>query len=422
MENAIAAQMRHLARESRNASRVLARLRPELKNQALIAMADGFLARTEELVAANGLDLEAARAKGLSDAMVDRLVLNPKRIAAMAEGVRQVASLPDPVGSISDMTTRPNGIQVGRMRVPIGVIGIIYESRPNVTADAASLCLKSGNACILRGGSEAIHSNGAIARVMVEAASQAGIPKAAIQVVPTTDRQAVVALLHLDTLIDLIIPRGGKSLIETVVRESRIQVIKHYDGICHVYVDRSADQGQALKILVNSKAQRTGVCNAAESLLVHRDIAPEFLPKAAEALAGAGVEMRASPEALPLLTTGRVVPATEEDFRTEFLALTMAVGVVGSTGEAIAWINDHGSQHTDTIVTQEHSSAMRFLREVDSACCHVNCSTRFSDGGEYGLGCEIGISTDKLHARGPMGLVELTSQKWIVFGDGQVRG
>jgi glutamate-5-semialdehyde dehydrogenase len=422
MENAIAAQMRHLARESRNASRVLARLRPELKNQALIAMADGFLARTEELVAANGLDLEAARAKGLSDAMVDRLVLNPKRIAAMAEGVRQVASLPDPVGSISDMTTRPNGIQVGRMRVPIGVIGIIYESRPNVTADAASLCLKSGNACILRGGSEAIHSNGAIARVMVEAASQAGIPKAAIQVVPTTDRQAVVALLHLDTLIDLIIPRGGKSLIETVVRESRIQVIKHYDGICHVYVDRSADQGQALKILVNSKAQRTGVCNAAESLLVHRDIAPEFLPKAAEALAGAGVEMRASPEALPLLTTGRVVPATEEDFRTEFLALTMAVGVVGSTGEAIAWINDHGSQHTDTIVTQEHSSAMRFLREVDSACCHVNCSTRFSDGGEYGLGCEIGISTDKLHARGPMGLVELTSQKWIVFGDGQARG
>jgi glutamate-5-semialdehyde dehydrogenase len=354
--------------------------------------------------------------------MVDRLVLNPKRIAAMAQGVRDVASLPDPVGAINDMITRPNGMQVGRMRVPIGVIGIIYESRPNVTADAASLCLKSGNACILRGGSEAIHSNGAIAKVMAEAAAAAGIPEAAIQLVPTTDRQAVVELLHLDGLVDLIIPRGGKSLIETVVRESRIQVIKHYDGICHVYVDASADQDEAVRIILNSKVQRTGVCNAAESLIVHRDIAAEFLPKVGQALAAANVEMRASEEAIGLLNSPKAVPATEEDFRTEFLALTIAVGVVGSLDEAIAWINDHGSHHTDAILTRDHGAAMRFLREVDSACVHVNCSTRFSDGGEYGLGCEIGISTDKLHARGPMGLVELTSNKWVVLGDGQVRG
>jgi glutamate-5-semialdehyde dehydrogenase len=422
MTTDLATQMRNLALAARAASRDLARLRPDAKNQALLAMADGFIQRTDEIVEANARDTDAARLRGLSEAMVDRLVLNPKRIAAMAQGVREVATLPDPVGAINDMTTRPNGMQVGRMRVPIGVIGIIYESRPNVTADAASLCLKSGNACILRGGSEAIHSNGAIAKVMAEAAAAAGIPEAAIQLVPTTDRQAVVELLHLDGLVDLIIPRGGKSLIETVVRESRIQVIKHYDGICHVYVDASADQDEAVRIILNSKAQRTGVCNAAESLIVHRDIAAEFLPKVGQALAAANVEMRASEEAIGLLNSPKAVPATEEDFRTEFLALTIAVGVVGSLDDAIAWINDHGSQHTDAILTRDHGAAMRFLREVDSACVHVNCSTRFSDGGEYGLGCEIGISTDKLHARGPMGLVELTSNKWVVLGDGQVRG
>jgi glutamate-5-semialdehyde dehydrogenase len=414
--------MRALAEKAREASRKLAGVQPGVKNAALLAMADQLTGRATEMIEANALDLTAAQQRGLSPAMIDRLRLDEKRIQAMAHGIKEVAALPDPVGAVYDMATRPNGLKIGRMRVPIGVVAIIYESRPNVTADAGSLCLKSGNACILRGGSEAVHSNRIIAKILDEAAQSAGLPPACIQLVPTQDRQAIVDLLHLDDLIDLVIPRGGKSLIETVVRESRIQVIKHYDGICHVYVDEAADPQKALNILVNSKAQRTGVCNAAESLIVHRSIAASFLPQAGDVLRKVGVEMRASQEAAPFLGQDLVISANDEDFRTEFLDLKIAVGVVGSLDEAIDWINNHGSHHTDTIVTENHTSAMRFIHEVDSACCHINCSTRFSDGGEYGLGCEIGISTDKLHARGPMGLTELTSSKWVVFGDGQVRG
>jgi glutamate-5-semialdehyde dehydrogenase len=414
--------MRALAEKAREASRKLAGVQPGVKNAALLAMADQLTGRATEMIEANALDLTAAQQRGLSPAMIDRLRLDEKRIQAMAHGIKEVAALPDPVGAVYDMATRPNGLKIGRMRVPIGVVAIIYESRPNVTADAGSLCLKSGNACILRGGSEAVHCNRIIAKILDEAAQSAGLPPACIQLVPTQDRQAIVDLLHLDDLIDLVIPRGGKSLIETVVRESRIQVIKHYDGICHVYVDEAADPQKALNILVNSKAQRTGVCNAAESLIVHRSIAASFLPQAGDVLRKVGVEMRASQEAAPFLGQDLVISANDEDFRTEFLDLKIAVGVVGSLDEAIDWINNHGSHHTDTIVTENHTSAMRFIHEVDSACCHINCSTRFSDGGEYGLGCEIGISTDKLHARGPMGLTELTSSKWVVFGDGQVRG
>lgn len=411
--------MNDMGRRARAAAARLAVLRPEVKNRALMAMADRFEAAAADITAANAHDLDAGREKGLSAAMLDRLRLDNKRIVAMADALRQVARLDDPVGEIYDMRTRPNGIRVGRMRAPFGVIGIIYESRPNVTADAGALCVKSGNAVILRGGSEAIHSNSILARLMDEVGTEAGLPENAVQLVPTTDRSAVHAMLQMNGLIDLIIPRGGRSLIEMVVRESTIPVIKHYDGNCHVYVDASADLDMAERIVMNAKCQRPGVCNAAESLLVHEAVAADFLPRIGQRLAGAGVEIRGDDAVCALVPTAK--QATEDDHRTEFLDLIISAAVVPSLDAAIAWINEHGSHHTDAIVTRDHDNAMRFLSGVDSACVHVNASTRFSDGGEYGMGCEIGISTDKLHARGPMGLVELTTSKFVVLGEGQVR-
>ncbi|MGI8905539.1 MAG: glutamate-5-semialdehyde dehydrogenase [Candidatus Sumerlaeaceae bacterium] len=421
LEHAGGSSVRDLAGRARAAASKLSTLRPDVKNNALRAMADAFVANREAIKAENEKDVSAGRAKGLSSAMLDRLILTDKRIDAMADGLRQVAQLDDPIGEIYDMKTRPNGLRVGRMRVPIGVIGFIYESRPNVTADAGALCVKSGNAIVLRGGSEAIHSNRILARLMDEAGAAGGLPPDAIKLVQTTDRTAVNEMLKLNGLIDLIIPRGGKSLIEMVMRESTIPVIKHYDGICHVYVDESADLDIAERVVVNSKCQRPGVCNAAESLIVHRAVADEFLPRVGKALAANGVEMRADARALPLLPKEKSRSATDEDFTTEFLDLIMAVGVVDSTDDAVDWINTHGSRHTESIVTRNQTSEWKFISGVDSACVHVNTSTRFSDGGEYGMGCEIGISTEKLHARGPMGLKELTTSKFVVFGEGQIR-
>jgi glutamate-5-semialdehyde dehydrogenase len=413
--------VRELAQRARAAASRLVRLRPDVKNNALNAMADAFLANAEQIKAENEKDTSAGKAKGLSSAMLDRLTLNDKRIQAMADGLRQVAQLDDPVGEIYEMKTRPNGLRVARMRVPIGVIGFIYESRPNVTADAGALCVKSGNAIILRGGSEAIHSNRILARLMDEAGAKAGLPADSIQLVQTTDRTAVNEMLKLNGLIDLIIPRGGKSLIEMVMRESTIPVIKHYDGVCHVYVDESGDLDMAERVVINSKCQRPGVCNAAESLLVHRTIADKFLPRVGKALAERGVEMRADARALPLLPKEKAKAGTDDDFRTEYLDLILSVGVVDSVDDAIDWINTHGSQHTESIITRDQTNEWKFITGIDSACVHVNTSTRFSDGGEYGMGCEIGISTEKLHARGPMGLKELTTSKFVVFGEGQIR-
>jgi glutamate-5-semialdehyde dehydrogenase len=397
----------------------LASLEPHIKDAALLAMADALQERQAELIEANARDLEAAQAASLSRAMIDRLTLNEKRIKDMIESLRKVATLDDPVGEIWDVRVRPNGLTVGRMRVPIGVIAIIYESRPNVTSDAASLCVKSGNAVILRGGKEAIHSNRKIAEIMEAAGRQAGLPENAIQLVPTTDRAAVQAMLKLSEWIDLVIPRGGKSLIEMVVCESTIPVIKHYDGNCHIYVDERASLDMALNLILNAKTQRPGVCNAMETLLLHESIVDRFLPRVVEALRAKGVEIRASARCRAVVSD--LAPATEEDWRTEYLDLILAVNSVASLDEAIEFINTYGSHHTDAIVTEDYSRAMAFLRRVDSSCVLVNASTRFSDGGEFGMGCEIGISTDKLHARGPMGLRELTSSKFIVFGSGQVR-
>lgn len=414
-------EMLELGRRARVASARLTTLRPDTKNQALRAMADIFEAQRDSIKAENEKDLEAGRAKNLSKAMLDRLTLSDKVIDSMATALRQVAALDDPVGEIYDMKTRPNGLRIGRMRVPFGVIGIIYESRPNVTADAGALCVKSGNAVILRGGSEAIHSNRILARLMDQAGAAAGLPPDSIQLVQTTDRAAVGEMLRMNDFIDLIIPRGGKDLIKRVLENSTIPVIKHLDGICHVYVDEYADLDLAEQIVVNSKTQRTGVCNAAESLLVHKAVAEAFLPRVGGALAARGVEMRADERALVHLPRENARLATEEDFRTEYLDLILAVGVIDTIEDAITWINTHGSHHTDAIVTTNQSREWQFINAVDSACVHVNTSTRFSDGGEYGLGCEIGISTDKLHARGPMGLKELTTSKWIAFGEGQIR-
>jgi len=404
---------------ARAAARRLATLSPETKNRALLAIADALLAEAAAIKEANSKDLEAGKAKGLSSAMLDRLMLDDKRIAAMAKALQQVALLEDPVGEIYDMHVRPNGLRVGRMRMPIGVIGIIYESRPNVTIDAGALCIKSGNAVILRGGSEAFATNSILAEIMDRAAQSAGLPEASVQLVPTTDRAAVEAMLRLDRYIDLIIPRGGKSLIELVVKTSTIPVIKHYDGNCHVFVDESADLDMAETIIINAKCQRPGVCNAMESLLVHEAIAEHFLPRIAKALQERGVEIRGDAKTCQLVPSAK--PATEEDFRAEYLDLILSAAVVPNLDAAIEWINTYGSHHTDAIVTRDHRHAMRFLAEVDSACVFVNCSTRFSDGGEFGMGCEIGISTDKLHARGPMGLRELTTSKFVVLGDGQIR-
>lgn len=405
-----------MGRQARAAAYKLAQLTSDEKNDILRAMAAAIRRRTPELLAANALDIAAGEAKGLSSAMLDRLKLDEKRIEAMAAGIDQVATLPDPVGEIMDAWDRPNGIRISQTRVPIGTIGIIYESRPNVTADAAVLCFKTGNATILRGGSEAIHSNVAIASALAEA----GAPEHAIQLIPFTDRESVAVLAGMDKYLDLIIPRGGKGLIETVVSLARMPVIKHYDGICHLFADKDADLEMATTLAVNSKTQKPGVCNALEVLLVHRDIAAAFLPQAAAALRAKNVEIRGCENVLEILPDAK--PATAEDWDTEFLELIIAVKIVGSLEEAVAHINEHGSHHTDVIVTRDEATAEQFLNSVDSACVFHNCSTRFADGGEFGFGAEIGISTDKLHARGPMGLRELTSYQYRVRGNGQVKG
>ena len=415
----VAEMIEKMGRQAREASLRVSMLPPDVKNRALEAMADAFENKSAMLQTENEKDLSRAQENGLTPAMVDRLRLTDKRIAGMAKALREIAALPDPVGEMEDVRVRPNGLRIGQMRAPIGVVGIIYESRPNVTADAGALCLKSGNAVILRGGSEAFHSNTAIARLMDIEGAKAGLPENAIQLVPTTDRAAVGAMLTLKDSIDIIIPRGGKSLIERISRESEIPVIKHLDGNCTVYIDEFADLEMAQMITVNAKTQRTGVCNAAETLLVHEAVAEAFLPKVGEVLQEKGVELRGCERVKDLLPD--VKDATEEDWYEEYLDLILAVKIVDSFDEAVDFINKYGSHHTETIVTRDHSRAMRFLRAVDSACLHINASTRFSDGGEYGLGAEIGISTDKLHARGPMGLRELTQGKWIVFGEGHIR-
>jgi glutamate-5-semialdehyde dehydrogenase len=422
----IQAYMQTLGRHARAASRLLASASSAAKNAALCAMAATIRERRAALLAANARDLEEARAAGLEAALIDRLTLTDKGVEAMAAGLEQVAALPDPVGEMTDVKRRPSGIQVGKMRVPLGVIGIIYEARPNVTADAAALCLKSGNAAILRGGKEALHSNQAIAECVRAGLAAAGLPETAVQVVDTTDRAAVGALITMPEYVDVIVPRGGKGLIERVSREARVPVIKHLDGNCHVYIDDAADPDKVVPLVENAKTQRYGTCNTAESLLVARAVAPRFLPEIGRMLAGKGVELRACEQSLAILREAGVAadklqPATEQDWFEEFLAPIIAVKVVAGIDEAIDHINRYSSGHTEAIVTENYTRAMRFLREVDSASVMVNASTRFADGFEYGLGAEIGISTDKIHARGPVGLEGLTSQKWIVFGNGETR-
>ncbi|HRP97362.1 MAG TPA: glutamate-5-semialdehyde dehydrogenase [Rhodocyclaceae bacterium] len=418
--------MHTLGRQARAASRILAAASTEAKNNALRAMAAAIRARRAELLSANGRDIDAARAAELEPALVDRLTLTDKGIDAMAEGLEQIAALADPVGEITDVKSRPSGIQVGKMRVPLGVIGIIYESRPNVTADAAALCLKSGNAAILRGGKEALHSNQAIAACVRDGLAAAGLPETAVQVVKTSDRAAVGLLITMPEFVDVIVPRGGKGLIERISREARVPVIKHLDGNCHVYVDGDADPAKVVPIVENAKTQRYGTCNTAETLLVAAAVAERFLPEIGRTLARKEVEMRACPQSLAILQqagidAGLVKPAQEQDWHEEYLAPIIAIKVVAGIDEAIAHINAYSSAHTEAIVTENYTRAMRFLREVDSASVMVNASTRFADGFEYGLGAEIGISTDKIHARGPVGLEGLTSQKWIVFGNGEIR-
>ena len=420
MTESVSAYMTRLGQAARAASRVAARASTAQKNHALLAAAAALDARRAELSAANEQDLSAARANGLEPAMLDRLALTPKRIDDMIEGLRQVATLPDPIGEIRDMRYVPSGIQLGKMRVPLGVIGIIYESRPNVTIDAASLCLKSGNATILRGGSEAIHSNQAIAACIQAGLAEADLPAELVQVVETTDRAAVGALITMPEYVDVIVPRGGKSLIERISRDARVPVIKHLDGICHVYIDRAADLDKAIRIADNAKTQRYAPCNTMETLLVHAAIAERVLPPLAAIYRDKQVELRGCERTRALLGTD-VLLATEEDWRTEYNAPILSIRVVDGLDAAIEHINAYGSQHTDAIVTENFSDARRFLTEVDSASVMVNASTRFADGFEYGLGAEIGISTDKLHARGPVGLEGLTSEKYVVFGDGHVR-
>ncbi len=411
--------MQQVGRQARSASRRLATATTAQKNQALLSIAAAIRRESAALVAANEEDLAAARAAGIEAAMLDRLTLSAKGVESMAEGVEQIAKLPDPVGEMSDFKYRPSGIQIGKMRVPLGVIGIIYEARPNVTADAAALCLKSGNAAILRGGSEAIRSNRAIAALVQEGLQSAGLPAECVQVVDTTDRAAVGELITMREFVDVIVPRGGKGLIARLLAEARVPMIQHLDGNCHVYIDDDADPAKALRIVENAKTQRYGTCNTTESLLVARSVAAAQLPVIAAMLSSKGVEIRGCAETCALLPAAR--PATEEDYFTEYLAPIISVKVVTGIDEAIAHINHYSSKHTEAIVTDNHPKAMRFLREVDSSSVMVNASTRFADGFEYGLGAEIGISTDKIHARGPVGLDGLTSQKWVVLGDGHVR-
>ncbi len=408
-----------IARKAKEDSQVLANLPTSTKNAALEGMAEALIKSRAKLKKANAIDLASARKAGLSSAMIDRLNLSDSTLRGMAESLKAVALLPDPVGEVTRMWSRPNGLRVGKMRIPLGVIGMIYESRPNVTSDAAGLCLKAGNAVILRGGSEAIHSNLAIAGVLRAVGQRHGIPAGAIQVIPTTSRQAVEEMLQLEEYIDVIIPRGGEDLIRFVVSRSKIPVIKHYKGVCHVFVDASADLKMAQTICYNAKVQRPGVCNAMETLLVHREIAPRFLPPMAEKFKAAGVELRGCPETRRLLKFAKA--AKEADWFAEYLDLILAVRVVGGLDEAIAHIVRYGSSHTDSIVTQDYASAQRFLKEVPSSTVLVNASTRFSDGFELGLGAEIGISTTKLHAFGPMGVEDLTISKFIVYGSGQIR-
>ena len=415
----IKAYMQQLGEAARAASRLTAKADTGAKNLALVTIAQAIRREKATLLKANQADVEAARQNGLDDAMLDRLALTEKSVASMAEGLEQIAALPDPIGEISDLKYRPTGIQVGRMRVPLGVIGIIYEARPNVTVDAAGLCLKSGNAAILRGGSESIQCNRALAALVHEGLQAAGLPAAAVQVVETTDRAAVGELITMKDYVDVIVPRGGKGLIERISAEARIPVIKHLDGNCHVYVDDEADLAKALRIVENAKTQRLGTCNTAESLLVARSIAAKALPELAAMLLAKGVEIRGCEETRRLVSQAKA--ASEEDFYTEYLAALISVKVVADTDEAITHINKYSSQHTEAIVTENYTKARRFLREVDSSSVMVNASTRFADGFEYGLGAEIGISTDKLHARGPVGLEGLTSLKYIVFGNGEVR-
>ncbi len=415
--------MARLGQAARAASRALARATTARKNQALENLATRIDQARAELLAANAQDLDRARAAGHDAAFVDRLAITERSIDTMVEGLRQIAALPDPVGEISDVRQRPSGIQVGRMRVPIGVIGIIYESRPNVTIDAAALCLKAGNAAILRGGSEAIHSNQALAALMAQALAEAGLPAEAVQLVVTTDRAAVGCLITDRQSVDVIIPRGGKSLIERISAEATVPVIKHLDGICHVYVDEFADLDMAVRIADNAKTQRYAPCNTMETLLVHRAIAPQLLPRLGAIYYQKHVELRADPESARLLEAAEIpsVPATEADWSTEYLAPILSIRIVDSLDEAMEHIERYSSRHTESIVTDHHPNAMRFLREVDSSSVMINASTRFADGFEYGLGAEIGISTDKLHARGPVGLEGLTTQKFVVFGHGEIR-
>ncbi|CAN4268649.1 ProA Gamma-glutamyl phosphate reductase [Methylophilaceae bacterium] len=411
--------MQEIGLAARAASRLMASADSNKKNSALQHIASALLREKTALLAANQLDLTDARANGLDEAMLDRLSITEKSIQGMAEGLTQIAKLDDPIGEMSDFKYRPSGIQIGKMRVPLGVIGIIYEARPNVTIDAAGLCIKSGNAAILRGGSEALHCNQALAKLVQEGLAAAGLPSSAVQVIETSDRAAVGELITMKDYVDVIVPRGGKGLIERISNEARIPLIKHLDGNCHVYIDDDADFDKALRILENSKTQRLGTCNTAESLLIARAVAASMLPKLADMLSQHGIEIRGCKETCSLVKQSKA--ASEEDYYTEYLAAIISCKVVSGLDEAIAHINQHSSQHTEAIVTENYSKARRFLREVDSSSVMVNASTRFADGFEYGLGAEIGISTDKLHARGPVGLEGLTSLKYIVLGDGQVR-
>ncbi len=418
-------QILEFGKRARAAARLLARLGSAMKNAGLLAMADEIMAAKEEILSANARDVGQGNANGLSKPMLERLTLNETKLAAMAQGIREVAALPDPVGETIREWTRPNGLRITKIRVPIGVVGIIYESRPNVTSDAAVLCTKTGNATILRGGSEAIHSNVAIASALSRGGAKAGLPADAIVLIPVTDREAVRHMCEMDQYLDCIVPRGGKGLIEAVVSHARMPVIKHYDGICIMYVDEDADLAMAERIVLNAKCQRPGVCNAIETVLVHRDVAEKFFATTGTALLERNVEIRGDERAVKTLggehRTSKVIMATPQDFRTEFLDLILAVKVVDSVDEAIAHIEENGSHHSDGIVTANAATAERFLAEVDSATVYWNASTRFTDGGEFGFGAEIGISTDKLHARGPMALEELTTYKYQLRGNGQVR-
>jgi glutamate-5-semialdehyde dehydrogenase len=411
--------MQSVGREARAASRLIARTETADKNKALIAMAEAISRNQQQLLAANEKDIAQAKESRLEAAMIDRLALSQKGIANMAEGLLQIAALADPVGEISGLSYRPSGIQVGKMRVPLGVIGIIYEARPNVTADAAGLCLKAGNAAILRGGSEAIHSNQAIAKCVREGLAAAGLPESAVQVIETTDRAVVGELITMQDYVDVIVPRGGRGLIERIANEARVPVIKHLDGVCHVYIDDQADFDKAVRIADNAKTQRYGTCNTMETLLVHTTIAEKILSVLGKIYLDKGVELRGDDAARKIIES--MNPVTEEDWSTEYLAPILSIRIVDDLDQAIEHINRYGSQHTDAIVTENYTRARRFLREVDSSSVMVNTTTRFADGFEYGLGAEIGISTDKIHARGPVGLEGLTSQKYIVLGDGQIR-